>query len=191
MALTRAMLKGMGLTEEQISAIIDEHTNVTGGLKDQIKQYKEDAEKLPDIQKELDNLKTGNDDWKDKYEKEHKAFDDYKKTISDKETLNKVQTAYRKLLIDANVDEQRVDSIIKVTDFSNMKLDDNGNLVDADTLTKNIKEDWKGFLVTVRTDPAKVQTPPGGGGDNSNSVYVKNRAQIYHENLYGKTKEGE
>lgn len=191
MALTRAMLKGMGLTEEQISAIIDEHTNVTGGLKDQIKQYKEDAEKLPDIQKELDNLKTGNDDWKDKYEKEHKAFDDYKRTISDKETLNKVQTAYRKLLIDANVDEQRVDSIIKVTDFSNMKLDDNGNLVDADTLTKNIKEDWKGFLVTVRTDPAKVQTPPGGGGDNSNSVYVKNRAQMYHENLYGKTKEGE
>ena len=32
MALTRAMLKGMGLTEEQVSAIIEEHTNVTSGL---------------------------------------------------------------------------------------------------------------------------------------------------------------
>ena len=47
MALTRAMLKGMGLTDEQIGAIIEEHTNVTGGLKDQIKALKESADKLP------------------------------------------------------------------------------------------------------------------------------------------------
>lgn len=191
MALTRAMLKGMGLTEEQVSAIIEEHTTVTGGLKDQIKQYKEDAEKLPEVQKELDGLKNGNNDWEQKYEKEHKAFDDYKKEVSDKETLRKVQSAYKKLLTTAGVDEQRIDAIMKVTDFSNMKLDNDENLVDADKLTETIKETWKGFLVTVKTTPAQVQTPPNGGGDNSNSVYVKNRAQMYHENLYGKTKEGE
>ena len=51
MALTRAMLKGMGLTEEQISAIIDEHTSVTTALKDQIKEYKEQADRLPEVQK--------------------------------------------------------------------------------------------------------------------------------------------
>ena len=191
MALTRAMLKGMGLTEEQVSAIIEEHTTVTSGLKDQIKQYKEDAEKLPAVQKELDGLKGGNNDWEQKYEKEHKAFDDYKKEVSNKETLRKVQSAYRKLLITTGVDEQRVDAVMKVTDFSGMKLDDKNNLVDADKLAETIKEDWKGFLVTVKTTPAQVQTPPDRGGDNSNSVYVKNRAQMYHENLYGKTKEGE
>ena len=191
MALTRAMLKGMGLTEEQVSAIIEEHTTVTSGLKDQIKQYKEDAEKLPTVQKELDGLKNGNSDWEQRYEKEHKAFDDYKKEVSNKETLRKVQSAYRKLLVTAGVDEQRIDAVMKVTDFSGMTLDNDENLVDADKLTENIKETWKGFLVTVKTTPAQVQTPPSGGEDNSNSVYVKNRAQMYHENLYGKTKEGE
>ena len=38
MSLTRAMLKGMNLTEEQVSAIIDEHTSVTSALKEQINQ---------------------------------------------------------------------------------------------------------------------------------------------------------
>ena len=191
MALTRAMLKGMGLTEEQISAIIDEHTNVTSGLKDQIKQYKEDAEKLPNVQKELDDLKTGNNDWKDKYEKEHKAFDDYKGEISKKETLQKIKSAYKKLLIDAKVDEQRIDSILKITDFSNMKLDGDG-LVDADKITETIKEDWKGFIVTTGTKPAGVETPPGGnGGSDPDAGYARKRATMYHENLYGKSKENE
>ena len=87
MALTRAMLKGMGLTEEQVSAIIEEHTNVTSALKEQIKEYKADAEKLPGVQKELDDLKndTSASDWEKKYNDEHTAFEAYKKDISDKE----------------------------------------------------------------------------------------------------------
>ena len=86
MALTRAMLKGMGLTEEQISAIIDEHTAVTGALKDDIKKYKDDAERLPEVQKELDGLKTGQSDWEKKYNDEHKAFETYKSDIAAKES---------------------------------------------------------------------------------------------------------
>ena len=132
MALTRAMLKGMGLTDEQIGAIIEEHTNVTGGLKDQIKTLKESADKLPEVEKELNDLKAGNDDWKGKYEKEHKAFDDYRKGISNKETLAKVKAAYRKLLKDANVGESHHDSILKVTDFGNIKLNEDGTLADGD-----------------------------------------------------------
>ena len=52
MALTRNMLKGMGLTDEQVSAIIDAHTDTTDALKAQRDQYKADAEKLPAVQKE-------------------------------------------------------------------------------------------------------------------------------------------
>ena len=39
MALTRRFLKGMGLTEEQVDTIIEAHTEVTDGLKEQINQY--------------------------------------------------------------------------------------------------------------------------------------------------------
>ena len=52
MALTRAFLKGMGLTDEQVGAIIEEHTSVTSALKDQIKGYKEKADEYDDVKKE-------------------------------------------------------------------------------------------------------------------------------------------
>lgn len=188
MALTRAMLKGMGLTDEQINAIIEEHTNVTTSLKDQIKTLKESAEKLPEIEKELNDLKTGNDDWKGKYEKEHKAFDDYKKDISDKEMLAKVKAAYRKLLKDANVGENHHDSILRVTDFSGIKLNEDGTLADADKLNEAIKKDWSGFISTTRTDGAGAETPPEGG-KNKPSGRAAQLAAKYHDNLYGKVKE--
>lgn len=188
MALTRAMLKGMGLTEEQISAIIDEHTSVTSALKDEIKKYKTDAEKLLDVERELNDLKTGNDNWKDKYEKEHKAFDDYKKDVSDKELLSKVKTAYRKLLKDAKVGENHHDSILKVTDFSTMKLNDDGTLADVDKLNDAIKKDWSGFISTQETRGASAETPPGGV-EHKPSGRAAQLAAAYHENLYGKTKE--
>ena len=40
MALSRAMLKGMNLTDEQVSAIIEEHTATVDGLKKQRDEYK-------------------------------------------------------------------------------------------------------------------------------------------------------
>ena len=41
MALTRKMLKGMGLTEEQIDTIIEGHDETVAALKDQITDLKE------------------------------------------------------------------------------------------------------------------------------------------------------
>ena len=87
MALTRKLLKGMGLTEEQMDTIIEAHTDTVDGLKTQVATYKADAEKLPSVQKELDDLKAdGDGGYKEKYEKEHSAFEDYKSEIAKKET---------------------------------------------------------------------------------------------------------
>ena len=67
MSLTRGMLKGMGLTDEQVSAIIDAHTETVDGLKDSLKAAKADADKLKVVQKELDDLKANSgDDYKSK-----------------------------------------------------------------------------------------------------------------------------
>lgn len=87
MALTRKLLKGMGLTDEQVDNIIEAHTDTVDGLKADVTRYKADAEKLPTVQKELDDLKAAGDGgYKEKYEKEHKAFDDFKADITAKET---------------------------------------------------------------------------------------------------------
>lgn len=194
MALTRAMLKGMGLTEEQIGAIIEEHTNVTNSLKEQVKTYKADAERLTEAQRELDDLKkdTSANDWQDKYEKEHKAFDDYKKDLAAKEKTAKVKAAYRTLLVEEKVGEKHIESILKVTDFSKMSLDDDGNLVDADKLKKSIKDEWSGFIPTTETQGANPDNPPAKNdktppaGQMSRAAML---AQNYHNNLYGKVKE--
>lgn len=186
MALTRAMLKGMGLTEEQVSAIIEEHTSVTSALKEDLKKYKTDAEELPKVQKELDDLKNGSDDWKDKYEKEHKAFDDYKKDVSDKEKVNKIKSAYKKLLVDNKVGENHIDSILRVTDFSKMELDEEGNLVDADKHAETIKKDWSGFISTTEVKKVKPETPPEGAGGGTTLSRAAQVAQNYYENIYGK-----
>ena len=64
MSLTRKMLKAMGIEDEKIDQIIEAHTETVDGLKEQITQYKASAEKLPGVQKELDDLKkdsSGND----------------------------------------------------------------------------------------------------------------------------------
>lgn len=42
MALTRKMLKAMGIEDEKIDQIIDAHTETVEGLKDQVSSYKAD-----------------------------------------------------------------------------------------------------------------------------------------------------
>ena len=194
MALTRAMLKGMGLTEEQVSAIIEEHTNVTSALKDQIKEYKADAEKLPGVQKELDDMKkdTSASDWEKKYNDEHSAFEKYKTDIDNKEKSEKIKSAYRKLLSECKVGEKHLDSILRVTDFSDMKLGEDGSLEGAEGLKEKIGSDWSGFITTKETKPNEdPATPPGGGDpDSKKTGRAAELAAKYHDNLYGKVKEG-
>lgn len=193
MALTRAMLKGMGLTEEQVSAIIEEHTSVTSALKDQVKQFKADAEKLPDVEKELEELKkdTSASDWEKKFNDEHTAFEEYKSKISEKEKSEKIKSAYKKLLADCKVGDKHIDSIIRVTDFSKMTIAEDGTLNDADKLTESIKSDWSGFISTKEIKGADVDNPPGDeGGEGKKTGRAAQLAAKFHDNLYGKAKEG-
>lgn len=164
MALTRKMLSGMGLTAEQVDAIIEEHTNVTQGLIADRDKYKADAEKLPGVQKQLDDQQKGDNDWKEKYEKEHNDFEAFKKDVGDRETAAKIRDAYQRLLEDAGVASKHLKTVLRVTDFSGMKLDKDGNLEGADKLTESIKSDWSDFISTTSTKGAGVQDPPAKGG---------------------------
>lgn len=160
MALTRKMLSGMGLTSEQVDAIIEEHTNVTQGLIADRDRYKADAEKLPGVQKQLSDQQKQDSDWKSKYEKEHSDFEAFKKDIDSKETATKVREAYQKLLEDAGVATKHFKTVLRVTDFSGMKLDKDGHLEGADKLTDDIKSEWSDFISTTSTKGAGVQDPP-------------------------------
>ena len=147
---------------EKAELIMDGHLSVVNPVKDERDNLKEQAEKANELQKELDELKNG-EDFKKKYEDEHKAFEDFKsKTAQDAEAA-KVRAAYRKLLIEEKIGEKRLDSILKVTDFSKMKLDKDGNLTDVESLRKAIGDEWGEFKTTVTEKGAKVENPPDTG----------------------------
>jgi hypothetical protein len=195
MALTRKMLKAMGIEEEKIEQIIEEHAETVNALKQQRDQYKVDAEKLPDVQKELDDLKEaaekdGENQYKAKYEDLQQQFDDYKADVTAKETKAKKTAAYRKLLKDAKVSEKRLDSILKLSPVDDIELDDKGEIKDAENVKKKIEEEWSDFIVTEETHGAESNNPPGGsGGRQGASGGSKSRAamiqQQYQNSLYG------
>lgn len=178
MSLTRSFLKGMGLTEEQVGAIIDAHTETVNGLKADRDNYKATAEKLKDIEEKYNEL--SQEDWKARFDKEHKDYEDYKKSVNDEKKLADVKAAYRKLLQESKVGEKHLDSIMKVTDFSKMKLDAEGKLEGEDKLIENIKADWSGFVVTEQTRGVNVQTPP------TVAKTTMTKADIYKKDEHGR-----
>ena len=173
MALTRKMLKAMGIEEEKIDQIIEAHAETVDGLKEDINKYKGDAEKLPKIQKELDELKSAGDGgFKEKFEKVSKDFDDFKKEQKGKETREAKEKALRALLKDVGVSEKRIDSVVKVTDFDGFALDESGKIKDSDKMAETVKTEWSDFIVTTSTTGANTSTPP------ANNVTGKTKEEI-------------
>lgn len=189
MAVTRKMLKGMGLTDEQIDTIIEAHTETVDGLKEQIETYKADAQKLPGVQRELDDLKAAEDGgYKAKYEKEHADFDQYKKDVQAKEIAETAERLFRAELTAVGITGKRADAIVRATDLTGVKVKD-GALEDAKTVQDAIKTDWAEFIPAQRTEGAKVETPPQnqGGGATGKSEAAQ-RAAAYWASHYGEAK---
>lgn len=191
MAFTRNWLKSLSLTDEQVSAIIEEHTSVTDALKEQrdkakeeAEGYKKEADRVPDLLKELDGFKNG-EDWKSKYDEAVKEHQDYVKGIEEKEQAEKVKSAYSKLLADEQIKSDRIDFVVKHSDLSNVKLDKDGNLVDADSLKKTIQDDWGIFKATVKERKQTVATPPEQGTTGTGTSRAKELAQKFQQERYG------
>jgi len=148
--------------EEKEQQIMEGHIAVTDGLKDKIEGLQAEADKAADLQKQLDGL-SGGEDYKKKYESTLKEFEDFKKQTASEAEQTAIKAAYRKMLIGEGISEKRIDAIMKVTDFKNMKRDKDGNLDNADALKKSIAEEWGEFKTTVTQKGAEVSKPPQTG----------------------------
>lgn len=169
MALSRKFLSAMGIEDDKVDQIIEAHTDTVNGLKDEIEKYKADAEKLPEVQKELKKLQddadaNGRDPYKVKYEAMKEEFESYKKDVETKETKAKKDAAYKALLKEAGVSEKRIDAVLKVSDIDSLEFDEEGKVVNQKDLIKTIKSEWSDFIVKEGEKGADVSTPPAGGG---------------------------
>lgn len=169
MAITRKLLKGMGLTEEQQDTIIEAHTDTVNGLKADVERYKADAEKLPAVQKELDEIKgNGEGGYKEKYEAEHKAFETYKKAVDTEKATTAKEKAVEAVLKKIGVSEKRLQSVAKLAKADGLldalELDEDGAVKDADKLEKSLKDGYSEYITTTSTKGADTATPPANSG---------------------------
>ena len=189
MALTRKMLKAMGIEEEKIDQIIEAHSETVDSLKADRDSYKEDAEKLKTVQKELDELKAkGDDGWKEKHDKLKGDFDTYKKDVEAKETHSKKVEAYKTILKDAGLSEKGIEKAIKYAEWDKIELEADGKLKGASAHIKAVKEEWAEYVTTTTTTGAKTSNPPANNGNSGvtkedfQKMSYKDRLQIYNEN---------
>lgn len=172
MALSRNYLKGMGLTDEQVDAVIEAHSETVEALKKDRDTYKTDASKLKDVQKELDELKESagtENEWKDKYDAKQKEFDDFKKDLESEKTKELKVAEYKALLKEANVSDKLIELVVKAnaTDIEALELDDNSKIKDIDKVKESITEKYADYITDSDTEGAGTETPPGTNGGNN------------------------
>ena len=187
MALTRKMLKAMGIEEDKIEMIISEHADSIDALKEERDTYKAEAEKIPEIQKQLDaaNEAAKNSDSEKlqiKYDALKEEFETYKTNVTNKESRAAKETAYKALLKDAGINEKRIDAVMRVSKIDDIELDENGAIKGAEELTTGIKSEWADFIVTENTHGADTATPPETGeekdlGELSMKEYIAARTK--------------
>lgn len=173
-SLTRKFLEALGVEEKAQDQIMEKHSEVVNEIKTERDKFKEDAEKLPEVQKQLDDLKAKqSEDDTSELEKVKKEladktaeFEKYKGDIEAKETKAKKETAYRKLLKDAGIGEKYLDIVVKANqdEINNIAFDKEGKVKDSDKITAGMKESLSAFVVTTQQKGADVQNPPAGNG---------------------------
>ena len=186
MSITRKLLKGMSLTDEQIDTIIDAHRDTVDALKDELDKAKADVTRLSAVQRELDALKTKGDadgEYEQKYNDLKKEFESYKSEQSAIAEKAAKETAYKEMLKNAGVSEKRIASIMRVTNLADIKLDKEGKLKDHDKLVEDVKREWSDFISTETVKGADTKTPPdnsGGKLTKEDILKIKDTAERQH-----------
>lgn len=190
MAVTRKFLKGMGLTDEQVDTIIEAHAETVDGLKEKLAKAEADAASLEAVTKERDELKAGGD-FKEKYEKEHKAFEDFKSGITAKETRAAKEKAVRAYLESKNIKGGNLDIAIRGmnAEIEAAKLDGE-KIKDTKALDDLIGGAYKGLVVTSQQTGTNTSNPPANGGGEKTQAELDAMSDAdYYKAMYTAKKE--
>lgn len=184
MALTKAkvreILSAAGIDSEHfheaVEAIINGHLASIEALREDVAKYKEDAEKLPAVQKELDDLKgkDGNK-WQTKYEDAKKELDDLKNEITAKETRAQKEKAVRAYLEGKNITGKNLDIAMRACKAETEEVELDGEKIkDTSVFDNLVTGDFAGLVVTTQVTGVHTTNPP-----TKNDGAVKSKEEIY------------
>ena len=208
MALTRRSLTAMGIDAEKIDEIIALHAETVEALKEQRDGYKTEAEKakeeLSGVQKDMDATKAELDELKEaqgkdapyeqKYEELKQEYESYKTGIEEKEAKGKVSEAYKAILKEAKIADKYIPVIMKATDLSGFKLDEDGNLEGAKEAKEKAASEWAEFVEKTSAKGTNTSNPPKNTGGSDMTVEEidaikdtaeRQKAMYEHRDLYG------
>lgn len=168
-SLSRKFLAGIGIEDDKVDLIIEKHQEVLTEVKEERDSFKEKAEKLPAVEKELADLKAASDDGKEnsykvKYDALKEEFEAYKTDIESKATQTKKENAFKALLKDVGISEKRIEAVLKVSDLSKVEFDDEGKIKDEEKMKADLKDEWSDFITSTSSKGAETSNPPANNG---------------------------
>jgi len=195
MALTRKMLSAMGIEDEKIDQIVEEHSKVVNAIKEERDKAETKVTELTTANAEL--KKTAGEAEKFKAELEaidvegmekkyadlKAEYDEYKKGVETKATHDTKEKAYQNLLMEAGVSEKRIPSILKISEVDAIEIDTDGKIKDSDKLIESIKSEWSDFIQTTGIKGAGTAKPPANtGGSAFESMSLNEKMEYANAN---------
>ena len=195
MGLTRKFLNALGIEDTKVDEILEAHRAVVDEIKAERDRLKDDVEELDKTKKELSKLKSAveENDFEAKYNKQKADYDKlkadydaYKAGVDAKTKEQTVKAAYKKLLKESGISEKRIDAVMRVSDLSNIVLDEDGSIKDSDKLTETIRTEWADFIVKESERGADTTTPPSNvGGESKGESRAAQMVAKYRNEHYG------
>lgn len=173
MAISRKALEAMGIEENKLSQILDMHLETVNGLKEKIETYKADALKVPELSKKLDEfaqVQQISDEYKTKYEQEVQSFSAFKKQLEAEKTNSTKKAAYKKLLEENKVKQNKWDLIMRTVKLDDLKLKEDNTLENSEDLNKSIVTDWSDFIEHEIVKGVPIARPPVNNNEKNEKV---------------------
>ena len=173
MSLSRTDLKLIGLNDDQIESVIAAHSETVSALKQKYSELearyssvKENADRLPAVQKELDDLRK--EDYKGKYDNLFASVEKGKARAAK-------ETAVKAYYEGKNIRGQNLTIAMRGTDLDALQLDDSGNLADTAALDALVDGDFRPLVTSARRTVSSGGTLSGRTEQTQNTNDVMNK----------------